>query len=290
MAIAGCSAPELVWDVRAELGEGPVWDAERACVWFVDIKGRKLHRHDPATGRNDSWDTPDQTGFALPADDGSLICGVRGGLHRFDPGTGRLEMILPVETDRPGNRLNDGFVDPEGGLWFGSMDDAEEARAGALYRWFGGVLERHDDGHGITNGPCLSPDGRTLYHHDTADRTIFAYDHEDGRISNRRPLAVPRNGYPDGPAADAEGMLWIGLFHGGGVGRFAPDGTELETLVFPVPTVTKVAFGGEDLRTVYATTAWKGLGAEARAAHPAAGGLFRFTVTTPGLAPNRIRL
>lgn len=290
MAIAGCSAPELVWDVRAELGEGPVWDAERACVWFVDIKGRKLHRHDPATGRNDSWDTPDQTGFALPADDGSLICGVRGGLHRFDPGTGRFEMILPVETDRPGNRLNDGFVDPEGGLWFGSMDDAEEARAGALYRWFGGRVERHDDSHGITNGPCLSPDGRTLYHHDTADRTIFAYDHEAGRISNRRPLAVPRNGYPDGPAADAEGTLWIGLFHGGGVGRFAPDGTELETLIFPVPTVTKVAFGGEDLRTVYATTAWKGLGAEARAAHPTAGGLFRFTVTTPGLAPNRIRL
>lgn len=284
------TAPELVWDVRAELGEGPVWDAERACVWFVDIKGRKLHRHDPATGRNDSWDTPDQTGFALPADDRSLICGVKGGLHRFTPGDGRFALVQPVETDRPGNRLNDGFVDPEGGLWFGSMDDAEEARTGALYRWFGGVLERHDDDHGITNGPALSPDGRTLYHHDTADRTLFAYDHEAGRLSNRRPLAIPRKGYPDGPAVDADGTLWIGLFHGGGVGRFDPDGVERETLVFPVPTVTKVAFGGEDLRTVYATTAWKGLDAAARAAHPTAGGLFRFRVETPGMAPNRIRL
>ena len=152
------------------------------------------------------------------------------------------------------------------------------------------TLAVRDDGHGITNGPCLSPDGRTLYHHDTADRTIFAYDHEAGRIANPRPLAIPRRGYPDGPAVDADGTLWIGLFHGGGVARFDPDGTERETLAFPVPTVTKVAFGGEDLRTVYATTAWKGLDAAARAAHPAAGGLFRFRVETPGLAPNRIRL
>jgi len=290
MAIPGCSAPELVWDVRAELGEGPVWDSAQSCVWFVDIKGRKLHRHDPATGRNQSWSTPDQTGFALPADDGSLICGVRGGLHRFDPATGEFSLIIEVEADRPGNRLNDGFVDPDGGLWFGSMDDAEEARTGALYRWFGRRLERHDDDHGITNGPCLSPDGRTLYHHDTADRTIFAYDYADGRISNRRQLAVPEKGYPDGPAVDADGMLWIGLFHGGGVGRFRPDGTQLETLTFPVPTVTKVAFGGGDLRTVYATTAWKGLDAATREACPTAGGLFRFTVETPGLPQNRIRL
>ncbi|HYC73826.1 SMP-30/gluconolactonase/LRE family protein [Brevundimonas sp.] len=76
---------ELLWDVQAELGEGPVWDDARACLWLVDIKGRRLHRYDPADGAKRSWDTPDQTGFALPAEDGSLVCGVRGGLHRFDP-------------------------------------------------------------------------------------------------------------------------------------------------------------------------------------------------------------
>ena len=78
------SEPELVWDLGAELGEGPVWDAPRRAVWFVDIKGRKLHRYSVDDGAKASWETPEQTGFALPAEDGSLVCGVRGGLpqHR----------------------------------------------------------------------------------------------------------------------------------------------------------------------------------------------------------------
>lgn len=76
------SEPELVWNVEAGLGEGPVWDAPRRAVWFVDIKGRKLHLFGVDDGAKASWNTPDQTGFALPADDGSLVCGVRGGLHQ----------------------------------------------------------------------------------------------------------------------------------------------------------------------------------------------------------------
>jgi sugar lactone lactonase YvrE len=47
--------------------------------------------------------------------------------------------------------------------------------------------------------------------------------------------------------------------------------------------VTKIAFGGPDLRDVYATTAWKGLDARAREAQPLAGGLFRFRADVPGL-------
>ncbi|RZJ42277.1 MAG: SMP-30/gluconolactonase/LRE family protein, partial [Brevundimonas sp.] len=177
------AGPELIWDVQAELGEGPVWVASDRAVWFVDIKGRKLHRYGVDDDSRTSWNTPDQTGFALPADDGSLICGVRGGLHRFDPATGQFTLIVAVEEDRPQNRLNDGFVAPDGSLWFGSMDDSEEQKTGALYRWADGELTRHDDGYGVTNGPALSPDGRTLYHHDTLDKTVYAFDHEDGAVS-----------------------------------------------------------------------------------------------------------
>ena len=281
--------PELVWDVGAELGEGPVWDAARRAVWFVDIKGRRLHRFGIDDGAKTSWGTPDQTGFALPAEDGSLVCGVRGGLHRFDPDTGAFSLILPVEEDRPQNRLNDGFVAPDGSLWFGSMDDSETVDSGALYRFHNGRVTRHDDGYRVTNGPALSPDGRTLYHHDTVGRRIFAFDHRDGALTNKRLFAETPDGFCDGPSVDAEGVLHVGLFNGWGIARFSPAGERIDTIHFPVQTVTKAAFCGEDLRDLYCTTAWLGNG-DKREAQPTLGGLYRLRIETPGLPQNLVRL
>lgn len=59
--------PELIWDLKAELGEGPVWSARERCVWFVDIKGRRLHRYGVDDASKTSFDAPDQIGFAFPA-------------------------------------------------------------------------------------------------------------------------------------------------------------------------------------------------------------------------------
>jgi D-xylonolactonase len=276
--------PELIWDIQAELGEGPVWSARERCVWFVDIKGRKLHRYGVDDGSKHSWDTPDQTGFALPAEDGSLICGVRGGLYRFEPATGAFSRVTPVEQDRPQNRLNDGFVAPDGSLWFGSMDDSEDTVSGALYRYSQGVVTRHDDGYRVTNGPVLSPDGATLFHNDTTSRKIYAFDHSGGVLTNKRLFAETPDGYCDGPSMDANGVLHVGLFGGWGVARFGPTGERLGTIRFPAMTVTKAAFGGDDLKTLYCTTAWLGNG-DKRAEQPALGGLYRVAVETPGLAP-----
>ena len=284
------SEPVLIWDLRAELAEGPVWVAADREVWFVDIKGRALHRFGVDDGSKASWKTPDQTGFALPADDGSLICGVRGGLHRFDPGTGRFDLLTVVEPDRPQNRLNDGFVAPDGSLWFGSMDDSEDTVSGALYRWSAGALTRHDDGYRVTNGPAMSPDGRTLYHNDTIEQRIYAFDHVQGVISNKRLFASLDEGYPDGPSVDSAGVVHVGLFNGWGVARFSPEGERLGTIALPVQTVTKAAFGGDDLKTLYFTTAWLGQDSVTRAAQPTLGGLYRARVDTPGLPQSLIKL
>ncbi|HZV85734.1 MAG TPA: SMP-30/gluconolactonase/LRE family protein [Brevundimonas sp.] len=280
--------PELVWDLRAELGEGPAWSARERCVWFVDIKGRKLHRYGE-DGSRASWNTPDQTGFALPAEDGSLICGVRTGLHRFDPSNGGFELITQVEPDRPQNRLNDGFVAPDGSLWFGSMDDSEKTVSGALYRYHRGQITRHDDGYRVTNGPAMSPDGRTLYHNDTTERRIYAFDHSDGVLSGKRLFAETEDGYADGPSVDSGGVVHVGLFNGSGVAKFSPGGQRIGTIRFPVRTVTKAAFGGDDLRTLYCTTACLG-NADRRAEQPTLGGLFRVRVETPGLPPALAKL
>jgi sugar lactone lactonase YvrE len=279
--------PARVVALGATLGEGPVWSAREAALWFVDIKRRRIHRFDPAAGALRSWDAPAQPGWILPAEDGGLVVGLQGGIHRFDPDAGVFALIAPVEADRPGNRLNDACTDPKGRIWLGSMDDAEAADSGRIYRFADARLT--DAGRppvSITNGPAVSPDGRILYHVDTLGRRLWACDlHDDGSLGASRLFAeiAAGEGYPDGPTVDSEGHVWIGLFAGWSARRYAPDGTLVETVRFPVANVTKLAFGGADLSTVYATTAAKGLSADDRARQPLAGDLFSFRVDVPGV-------
>jgi sugar lactone lactonase YvrE len=201
--------------------------------------------------------------------------------------------MTAVEDPTLDNRLNDGFVDYRGRLWLGSMHDPEEALTGALYRLDGEHLKRCDQGYCITNGPAMSPDGRVLYHTDTLEKVIYAFDvGDDGELASKRVFARIEDGagYPDGPAVDAEGFLWTGLFGGWGVRRYSPQGEVAGFVRFPCANVTKIAFGGPDLKTVYATTAWKGLSEAQRAEQPLAGGVFRFEVDTPGLPQHEVRL
>jgi sugar lactone lactonase YvrE len=291
MTLARTSAVECVWPVGAELGEGPIWSAVEQAVWFVDIKGRAIHRYHEPSGKRDSWDAPAEPGFVAPAVDGSLICGLKSGLHRFDPETGAFTLIAVVEPDAPGNRLNDGFVDACGYLWFGSMDDGESEPTGALYQLGDGGCVRRDGGYVITNGPTESPDGHVLYHTDTVAGAIYAFTRaRDGALSDKRVFVrIDEPGaYPDGPIVDSEGCLWTALFGGWGLRRYSPDGRLVGELRLPCANVTKAAFGGADLSTLYITTAWKGLSAAERAKQDLAGGLFRARVNVPGLPQARV--
>jgi sugar lactone lactonase YvrE len=283
-------APICVWPVGAELGEGPVWHAAQQAFYFVDIKGGALHRCDADGGHRRNWSTPRQPGFVLPCDDGNLLCGMQGGLYQFNPNAGSFTLLQPVEEDLPGNRINDGFADQRGRLWFGTMDDAEKNPTGSLYRREHGILNKQDDNYVITNGPAMSPDGKTLYHTDTLLRTVYAFDVDAaGNLSGKRPfIVIDGSGYPDGMAVDAEGCLWIALFGGWRIERFLPSGELIGVLPFPCANITKLAFGGADLQTVHVTTAWKGLSSAERLQQPLAGGLFSFRADTPGLAQHHL--
>ncbi|MET1109980.1 MAG: SMP-30/gluconolactonase/LRE family protein [Allosphingosinicella sp.] len=283
----GKTEPKSVWDVAAALGEGPVWVGRDRALWFTDIKGRKVHRYDPAGGGKQTWVAPEQVGFVLPARHGGFVAGLMSGLHRFDESTGRFTLIAEIEPERPDNRLNDGVVDGGGRLWFGTMDNKESAKTGAFYRFERGVVAPTGlDGIAITNGPALSPDGRILYVVDTRAGTIDAADvGEDGTLGPSRAFARidPSEGFPDGPTVDSEGCVWIGLYAGWEARRYSPAGELVERVRFPVANITKIAFGGEDLRTVYATTARHLLSQAEIERQPQAGDLFEFRADVPGL-------
>lgn len=283
--------PVCIWELGATLGEGPVWNMADNAIYFVDIRGRQIHRCAVDGSARRSWSVPDEVGFALPMQGGDFVCGLPGRLVRFATGDGGITPLQTLEQELPGNRLNDGYVDRHGCLWFGSMDNAEVEASGSLY-WLGaGNLLRKDSGYVITNGPATSPDGRTFYHTDTLEKAVYAYDVDaKGLLSNKRVFTrIAGSGYPDGTSVDADGAVWIALFGGARVERYAPDGTLSDAVALPCDNVTKIAFGGSDLRTVFVTTARKGLSADQLAAQPLAGGLFSFRAATPGLAQHQFK-
>jgi sugar lactone lactonase YvrE len=287
-------APTPVWALEAELGEGPVWVEGDQALWFVDIKKQQVHRYDPASKDKRSWDAPEQVGFVLPAEGGGFVAGLQSGLYRFDEYAGTFDLIVEVEPDIPTNRLNDGVVDPVGRLWFGTMDNGERAKSGAFYCFHEGKLTRTQlDGIAITNGPAISPDGKLLYFVDTLKGTIGVADIRDnGTLDEPRPFIRidPNQGYPDGPTIDSNGYVWISLYAGWEAQRFAPDGELVDRVRFPVANITKIAFGGERLRTAFATTARQMLTPEAIAEQPLIGALFEFRVNVPGVPCPLVRL
>jgi xylono-1,5-lactonase len=287
-------SPAPVWGLEAELGEGPVWVERDSALWFVDIKERQIHRYGPADGSKRGWNSPEQVGFVFPAERGGFVAGLQSGLYRFDETSGAFDLIVEVESDNPNNRLNDGVVDPHGRLWFGTMDNGEKAKSGAFYCFHEGRLTATAiDGIAITNGPAVSPDGRLLYFVDTKKGTIGVADiRDDGTLGLPRPFVRihPSEGHPDGPTIDSEGCLWIALYAGWEARRYSPAGELVETVRFPVANITKLAFGGSDLRTAYATTARQLLSPEDIAKQPLIGSLFEFRAEVPGVPSPLVRV
>lgn len=285
---------QSVLALGAVLGEGPIWVVRDQALWFVDIKAYLIHRFDPAMNVLRSWTAPAQVGWILSAGDRSFVVGLQTGIHRFDPEASSFTLLYDPEAGLPGNRLNDATVDRDGRIWFGSMDDAEIESSGRIYRMDAGrVVDVGLPPVSITNGPAISPDGTMLYHVDTLNRAIWRSTiADDGTLHDVTLFATIEEGagYPDGPVMDAEGCLWIGLFGGWGVRRYDPDGKMLAHVPFPVANVTKIAFGGEDLATVYATTARKGLSATQLQEQPLAGDLFAFDPGVRGVPTFNARI
>ena len=284
-ASLACPTATLACKVGATLGEGAVWDDVHQAVWFVDIKQNHVHRFTPASGQLDTWNAPLAPGWILPQADGGFLTGHKAGLHRFSPATGEFTLVAQVEPDLPGNRLNDATVDRFGRVWFGSMDDREIYSSGALYHLNrAGDLQVADRDYVITNGPAMNPQGTILYHTDTLKKEIYAFDvAPDSSLSNKRIFATIRgSGHPDGMAVDSEGCVWIALFGGARIERYRPDGQIASTVYFPCSNITKLAFGGNDLCTVFVTTARKGLSPAQLAKEHVAGAMFSFRSAVPG--------
>lgn len=277
----------------AKLGEGALWDPDREILWWVDIKAPALHAHHVASGANHRQSLPFRITALGLAQDGRLVAS-------GDPGFVRLSIaddlsvsacdVLATVDEPAGNRFNDGKVDGAGRFWAGTMDDAEAAARGSLYRLDpDGTVTRVRSGIMVPNGPAFLADGTMLVTDSAAQRITAVTLDAAGSPVAERPFAAfaPEQGYPDGMAVDAEDHVWIAFWDGWCLRRLSPEGEIVREIPLPVQRPTCPAFGGRDLDRLYVTSATVGLTPGALARQPLAGALLCLTGVTTGRSPAR---
>lgn len=293
-----------------ELGESPFWHPLEQTLYWVDIPGKKILRANVYMGSVQSWDMPSEPGCIAPAQSGGLVIALRHGVFRAHEWGGALEPIVTLPYDTATVRANDGKCDALGRFWVGTIDEPKANRAGTLYsidcRKGAPLVERKAGDVLTANGLAWSPDNRTLYWADTPNHIVHAWDYDmqaNTLVAHRTHLQfspkpagwsftqpnAAQGGYggrSDGAAVDVLGNYYAAMFEGAQVCKFAPNGTLLQAWATPAQCPTMPCFGGEDLRTLYLTTARHGRNAAELRAMPNSGCVFSMRVDTPGLPVN----
>jgi sugar lactone lactonase YvrE/DNA-binding IclR family transcriptional regulator len=280
---------ECILPWAAYLGEGPVWDERTKRLLWLDILAPAIHVLNVETRENTTYKVPHLVTAIAPRAKGGYATMSQHGLEFWDFDTGVLTPVVDPEANIPENRFNDAKCDPAGRFWAGSMALDASQPSGSLFRFDADASwQKLDTGFTVSNGMGWSPDNRTMYFTDTNLRTIYAYDFDlrMGTIANRRPLIeVPAGeGKPDGMTVDAEGYLWVAMWDGWSVRRYAPDGRLDRTVELPVPRPSSCCFGGPGYRTLFITSARIRLGERALIEAPLSGGVFAFEPGVAGLA------
>jgi sugar lactone lactonase YvrE len=269
---------EVVVPGGAQLGEGPVWDAERGLLAWVDIPARLVHLTAPRSGATRSIEVPLDVGAVALRTSGGFVAALQDGFWVIDDGPPRRIAEVPG-TLEAGIRFNDGACDPDGRFWAGTMAYDQRTGAASLYRLdVDGSVHRMLDGLTIGNGLAWDASGRVMYYIDTPTHRIdaFAFDPASGSLSGRRTVVrvPPGSGAPDGMTIDAEGGLWVALWGGAAVHRYL-DGNLDRVIDLPVTQPTSATFGGAGLDELFITSASMGLSPQQRRDQPLAGAVLR---------------
>jgi len=271
------------------LGEGPLWDAKKNLLYWVDILENKIYSYDAASGTVKSWTTNEHVGFVIIKQDGSLIAGLKSGLHNIslnDDTTVTASRIDRVDENLEYIRFNDGMSDKSGGIWACTMDMRTREPLGKYFYYDQEYRKTIvDEGYVVANGPAISPDERFLYTVETVgnkniSKGIYVSEITSNKTLANRKLLIDwneRNTYPDGLITDTKGNLWIAEFSGNTLRCYSCYGELKTEIPLPAWNVTKAAIGGEKGDVLYVTSSRIGVDQDILANYPYTGGIIEIT-------------
>jgi len=293
-------------DSLCQLGESPFWHPGERSLYWLDIPGRAVLRTRGEIARPavERWSLPTEPGCMAPARSGGLVIALRDGIYRAREWGGALLRLAHVDHDTRTMRFNDGKCDALGRFWAGSINEAKDRANAALYCLDarGGrtpTLTKMANEATTANGLAFSRDDTTVYWADTAAHQVRAWDWAASinRLSRPRVFKqfaekpagwtpespVRYEGRPDGATLDAQGGYWVAMFEGGQLLRFAPGGEQLAAVATPVQCPTMPCFGGDDLKTLFVTSARRGRPETELEQRPASGSVICQRVDTAGV-------
>ncbi len=276
-------ASESVYD----LAEGPVWDASRERLLWVDVVTGRVLAGSLCAGsvvEKSVFMVDDTVGAVVPAVSGELLVAGKRDLHLVD-GLGETRRLVEVLPPAKRSRLNDGACDPLGRFLVGSL--AQDGRTGeeCLYRWDEQGVTTLDNDLTLSNGLAWSADTTILYSIDSTPGIVWQrrYDVATGDLGSRSELLRVADGFPDGMCLDEHGNLWIAVWGAGEVRCYRPDGELVSTVTVAAPHTSSVAFVGPGLDLLLITTARHDLTDRQLAERPNSGRLFLADVGVCGL-------
>ena len=274
---------ELLYDAKATLGEGPVWDANTETLYWLDILGKRIHANADVLIESD-----ETIGCLSVRQNGGLIFTKRFSFWTYEPDSSELILLSTLENEPADNRFNDGKSDPLGRFLAGTMDMNEKNPNGSLYSFDGKSVTKLFDNVTISNGLTWSPDYKILYYIDTPSHEVkaFDYDLETGEVANMRVVVkIPETlGFPDGMTSDTQGNLWVAMWGGAQVTKWNPNtGVLLEQIPVPAKNVSSCVFGGKNRSELYITSARIGVDEETLKQYPLTGGVFRLETNVEGM-------
>lgn len=279
---------------RCHLGEGPTYDAATDTAWWFDIVERRLFEAQLGIGRT-TIHSLDVMGSALGRIDAHRQLVVAdNGLYIRERSDGRMTLYRPLEADNAATRSNDARIHPSGTFWIGTMGRKAEQGLGAIYALHRGALTRLYEHVTIPNAICFSPDGTIGYFADTGKNVLFRVDLDAATgLPRGEPAALVTRrsgGGIDGAVVDADGLIWNARWGGGCIDVYSPEGVHLRSLRVPARQSSCPVFIGPDFSRLLVTSAWQGMGEDAKRADPDHGRTFVLDVAARGRPEPDVKL